>query len=139
MINGKIAGADSVKFLLQKRVDGKMITIDSAIAYKGSFRMKGGSVKHPEMVLLTAANTRLRTQFYLENAEITVAGKIDSLFAAKVTGSKTQDEYNGLIQANKVLNDKYTNLYTQYQVAEQSGDTAKVAQLEKEATAIEGE
>jgi len=139
VINGKIEGADSVKFLLQKRVDGNMVTLDSAVAYKGSFRMKGGSVKHPEMVLLTAVNSRLRTQFYLENAEMTITGKLDSLFAANVTGSKTQDEYNGLIEANKALNDKYSNLYAQYQVAEQSGDTAKTAQLEKEATAIEAE
>jgi peroxiredoxin len=139
VINGKIDGADSVKFLLQKRVAGKMVTLDSTIAYKGSFKMKGGAVKYPEMVLLTAVNTRLRTQFYLENSEITITGKLDSLYAARVTGSKTQDEYNVLIDENKKLNDKYSGIYAQYQVADQNGDTAKVAQLEKEAAAVEAE
>jgi peroxiredoxin len=139
VISGNIDGADSVKFLLQKRVNGKMVTLDSAVALKGSFKMKGGSVKYPEMVLLTAVNTRLRTQFYLENSDITITGKLDSLYAARITGSKTQDEYNQLIEANKKLNDKYSEIYTQYQVAEQSGDTAKVSELEKQATAVEAE
>lgn len=139
VVNGKIDGSDSIKFLLQKRIDGKMVTIDSAVAHKGTFRMKGGSVKYPEMVLLTAANTRLRTQFYLENANITITGHIDSLFAARVTGSKTQDEYNGFVEANKVLSDKYSDIYTRYQAADQRGDAEAVAQLEKEAEAVETE
>ena len=51
VINGKIDGADSVTFLLQKREAGKIVTIDSAVAYKGSFKMKGGAVKYPDLVL----------------------------------------------------------------------------------------
>jgi peroxiredoxin len=139
VINGKIDGADSVTFLLQKRDAGKVITIDSAVAYKGSFKMKGGSVKYPELVLLSAKNTRMRTQFYLENAEMTVAGKLDSLYGAKITGSKTQDEYDGLITSLNNFNEKYTKIYNDYQLAEQSGDTAKVSQLTKEIEAGEKE
>jgi hypothetical protein len=41
VINGKIEGADSVMFLLHKRKAGAIVTIDSAMAYKGSFKMKG--------------------------------------------------------------------------------------------------
>jgi len=137
VINGIIEGADSVTFLLQKREAGKFINLDSAVAYKGSFKMKGGAVKYPEMVLLAARDSRMRTSFYLENSEITITGKLDSLFAAKITGSKTQDEYQGFIDSNKALSEKYTNIYNQYQIAEQSGDTAKVAQLEKDAAAVE--
>jgi peroxiredoxin len=132
VINGKIEGADSVMFLLLKRGDGKIVTIDSAVAFKGSFKMKGGSVKYPEIVLLSAKNTRMRTQFYLENSEITITGKLDSLYGAKITGSKTQDEYDGLINSLKVFDEKYTKISNDYQLAEQSGDTAKVSQLEKE-------
>jgi peroxiredoxin len=139
VINGKIEGADSVKFLLQKRQAGKIVNIDSAVAYKGSFKMKGGAVKYPEMVLLVARDSRMRTSFYLENSEITITGKLDSLFAAKITGSKTQDEYQGFIDSNNQLSKKYTKIYNEYQTANQSGDTAKVAQLEKDATAVENE
>ena len=139
VINGKIDGADSVKFVLQKREAGQTITIDSAIAYKGSFKMKGGSVKYPEMVLLTAQNTRNRTTFYLENSEITITGKLDSLYNAKISGSKTQDVYNGFLESNKKLNEKYSKIYDEYQTANQTGDTAKVSQLQKEAEAVENE
>ena len=132
VIIGKIDGADSVTFLLQKREAGKTIMIDSAVAYKGSFKMKGGAVKYPELVLLSARDTRMRTQFYLENAEMTIAGKLDSLYGAKISGSKTQDEYNGLINSLNVFNEKYTKTYNDYQLAEQSGDTAKASQLMKE-------
>jgi len=32
----------------------------------------------------------MRTSFYLENSDITITGTLDSLFAAEITGSKTQ-------------------------------------------------
>jgi peroxiredoxin len=139
VINGKIEGADSVKFVLQKREAGQTITIDSAIAHKGSFKMKGGAVKYPEMVLLTAQNTRNRTTFYLENSEITITGKLDSLYNAKITGSKTQVEYNGFLESNKKLNEKYSVISNEFQTANQTGDTAKISQLRKEAEAIDNE
>ncbi|MCX6259700.1 MAG: TlpA disulfide reductase family protein [Bacteroidia bacterium] len=136
VINGKIEGADSVKFLLQIREAGKVVTMDSAVAYKGSFKMKGGAVKYPDLVLLSAQVTprdpRMRTQFYLENAEITITGKLDSLYGAKITGSKTMDEYNGFVKSLNVIDEKFTKIDNDYQLAEQSGDTAKVVQLKKE-------
>lgn len=139
VINGKIEGADSITFLLQKRDGGNLVNIDSALVTRGSFKMKGGPVRYPEMVILAAKDTRMRTSFYLENSEITITGKLDSLFNAKITGSKTQDEYQGFVNSNKVLNDKYTQIYNEYQTANQNRDTARVAQLEKEAMNIQNE
>ena len=143
VINAKIEGADSVKFLLQIREAGKIVTMDSAVAYKGSFKMKGGAVKYPDLVLLSAQVTprdpRMRTQFYLENTEITITGKLDSLYGAKITGSKTMDEYNGFVNSLDVINKKFTKIDKDYQIAEQSGDTAKVAQLKKEIEAVQTE
>jgi peroxiredoxin len=139
VVNGKIDGADSVVFLLQKREAGQMVNIDSAIAQKGSFKMKGGAVKYPEMVMLVAKNTRMRTSFYLENSEITVTGTLDSLFKATITGSKTQNEYQVFVDSNKQLNDRYSQIYNDYQTANQDGDTARVSQLEKEAEKVQNE
>lgn len=139
VINGKIEGADSITFLLQKREAGKVVTIDSAMALKGNFKIKGGTVAYPEMVLLVARETRMRASFYLENSEITITGKLDSLFNAKITGSKTQDEYQGFIDSNKPLNEKYTSIYNEYQTANQNGDVEKVAELEKQAEAVQNE
>ncbi len=139
VITGNIEGADSLTFLLQKREDGKIVTIDSAFSLKGSFRMKGGAVNYPDLVLLMVKENRLRTTFYLENSEITITGSIDSLATARITGSKTQDEYQGFLDANKILNDRYTKLYEEYQTASQNGDTARVAALEKDAEALQTE
>ncbi len=110
VVKGKIDGSDSITFYLQKRDAGKTITIDSAVSKKGSFTIKGGAVEYPQLIQLVAGNTRKRTAFYLENSEITITGTLDSLFNAKITGSKTQDEYNAFIESNKPLSDKYSKI-----------------------------
>ena len=135
VIKGKVSGSDSVTFLLQKREAGKIVTLDSAVVQKGSFKMTG-KVEYPELVQLVALNTPYRTSFYIENSEITVTGKLDSLFNAKVTGSKTQDEYNSLIEATKPLSEKYSAMVQEYQSARQVNDTAKMSQIEKAADGI---
>ncbi|NMC38107.1 MAG: redoxin domain-containing protein [Bacteroidales bacterium] len=136
-ITGKIDGADSITFLLQKRVDGRLVTIDSAFSKKGAFRMKGGPVRFPEMVMLAAKDSRMRTTFYLENSDIEITGKLDSLFNARITGSKTHDEYKGFVESNKALSDRYTKTYNDYQTAYQENDTARVNALEKEIISIQ--
>ncbi len=134
-IKGLIANADSITFLLQKRVAGKIVTIDSAYSKKGVFKMKG-KIEYPDMVQLLAKNTNYATSFFLENSDMTITGKLDSLFDAKVTGSKTQDEYRGLINSNKPLSEEYSKLYNDYQEARRSNDTAKVRLIQKSAEAI---
>lgn len=136
-ITGKIEGADNVTFLLQKRADGKLVTIDSAVSKKGNFKMQGGPVKYPEMVLLTVKDSRMRTTFYLENSNIQIKGRLDSLFNAKITGSKTQDEYRRFVDSNKALNDQYSRAYNDYQAAFQENDTARLRILENEILSLQ--
>ncbi len=136
-ITGKIEGADNVTFLLQKRADGKLVTIDSAVSKNGNFKMQGGPVKYPEMVLLAVKDSRMRTTFYLENSDIEIKGKLDSLFSAKITGSKTQDEYRGFVDSNKALNDQYSKAYNDYQAAFQENDTARLRTLEHEILSLQ--
>lgn len=135
LIDGKIAGSDTVKFILLKKEAGSYMQIDSAVSRKGSFKMKG-SVEFPDIVQLIAVNTGYRTSFYLENSRITVSGRLDSLFNAKITGSKTNDEYRSLIEAKKPLSEKYSDLYIEYQMAYQTEDTAKTSRLEKEIESV---
>jgi peroxiredoxin len=70
---------------------------------------------------------------------MSVTGKIDSLFDAVITGSKTQDEYKGYQNADKVIGEKYGVLYKDYQTAKEAADTAKQNALEKQMTALENE
>ena len=138
-IAGEIDGADNVTFLLQQRQADRIVTIDSAVSKKGSFKMSGGPIEYPQMVLLVAKDKNVRTSFYLENSKISITGKLDSLSKAKITGSKTQDEYDSFVASNKVLSDRYTVLYTEYQTANQTGNTTRVAELQKEAGTIQNE
>jgi len=135
VVKGKIDGADSVVFMLQKREAGKIVTLDSAAVKNGSFKMKG-VIEYPDLVQLVALNTPYRTSFYLENSSISISGKLDSLFNAKVTGSKTQDEYNSLIESVRPLNEKYSVLVQEYQTARQINDTAKMSQIERDADVV---
>jgi peroxiredoxin len=136
-VTGKIEGSDSVTFYLQKREAGRTISIDSAVSKKGSFRMKGGVVAYPQMVQFVAGKTRKRTSFYLENSEIKVTGSLDSLFKAKVTGSKTEDEYQTFKASNKQLSDGYSKVIIKFQAANQSGDATNLAILKKQMDSIE--
>ena len=138
VVKGNIDGADSTIFLLQKIEAGKVITLDSSFSKKGIFKMTG-TIEYPDMVQLIALNTPNRIYFYLENSDITITGKLDSLFAAKVSGSKTQDEYQSFFDAFKPLGEKYSKIIKDYQVARQTNDAQKISDLEKEAEEIEKE
>jgi peroxiredoxin/thioredoxin-related protein len=131
VVKGKIEGSDSITFYLQKRDAGKYVTIDSAVSKQGSFTFKGGKVDFPQAVLLVAGTTKKRTQFYLENAEISITGKLDSLYKVKITGSKTQDEVKAFADSNKPLADKYQSIYGEYRAANEAKDEAKMAEIEK--------
>lgn len=136
VLKANIAGSDSLTFILQMREAGKFITLDSAVSKKGQFKMEG-TIEYPQMVLLTAKNTRNRTQFFIENAPMTISGKLDSLMDANVTGSKTQEEYHSYVNNQKAIGDKYSSLYKEYQTAEQANDTAKKNAIDKQINALE--
>ena len=136
-IKGNIAGSESIMFYLQKRDAGRIVSIDSAVSRKGSFTMNGGAIDYPQLVQLVAGNTRKRASFYLENSEINITGSLDSLANAKVTGSKTQDEYMDYVNSTRPLSEKYSKLVTQYQIASQTGNVAAVATLEKQLDSIQ--
>jgi len=137
-ITATIEGSDSISFMLLQRVSGKMVTIDSAVSKNGTFKMSG-TVDYPDMVQLTAVNSPARLTFFLENSSIKITGNIDSLAVAKVSGSVSQDEYNGLLESIKPLSERYSALYNEYQVAVQEKNEVRVAELEKEAEAIQSE
>ena len=138
-VKGKIDGSDSITFYLQKREAGKTVSIDSAVSRKGTFTMKGGAVDYPQLIQLVAGNTRKRTSFYIENSEITIAGSLDSLFNAKIKGSKTQEEYQAFVDSNNPLSDSYSKIINEYKVASQAGNNMRVAVIEKQADSIQTE
>jgi len=136
VIKGNIKDSDSITFVLQKRDGRNLVNLDSAVSEKGIFKMEG-VVDFPEQVFLIALNTRNRTSLYLENSEITITGTLDSLSDAKITGSKTYDEYKAFVDLNKPLADKYQIFLSAYQSARATGDTAKMSEIRNNALQVE--
>ncbi len=138
-IKGKIVGADSITFILQQRAAGnRVVTIDSVFSKNGSFKMTG-TVEYPDMVQLVAREPGHGISFFIENSPISITGKLDSLYNAIITGSKTQDEYQAYRDTNEALRGKYSAFYRDYQVARQENDTAKISGLEKEIVAAQNQ
>lgn len=137
-ITGMITGADdSATFVLQKRVAGKTVTLDSALLIKGQFVIKGGAVDYPEMVTLLEKTKRRGVSFYLENSDIVIKGHFDSLYNSEITGSRTQDEYMSLRKLLEPMNKKYSGLYKEYRELTQAGKNDEALVIEKQLDSIE--
>ena len=123
VVKGKIDGSDGITFYLKTIDDRNFINIDSAVSKRGSFMIKGGIVEYPQIVMLAAGNTNKVISFYLENSKITVKGSLDSLFKAKITGSKTHDEYKLYIESNEHLSDIYRSSFADFMEVMKSVET----------------
>jgi len=132
VITGKIADGDGVTFVLQKRVAGQTILIDSAVVDDGKFVIQGGSVEYPELVQLIPRGKRGGVSFYIENAAINIMAHIDSLQLAVVSGSKTQEEVKGLAASAKPIQDKMMELNGQYREAAQAEEMETAAAIREE-------
>jgi peroxiredoxin len=138
-ITGTIQGADSVLLLLQKKTAGIITNLDSAMVIKGKFKIIGGAVEYPEIVLLVTKNKKAGKQFYLENSKITLTGRLDSLYGAKISGSKTQAESDSVSKVLEPYNINYSQIYMDRRIAEKSGDKMRVAESDRKLSEIDKE
>jgi len=106
---------------------GDSIHRDSAKVHNGRFQITG-RVEQPLLVYLSTKEKA--GQFFLENANIHVSGTIDSLHDLRVTGSASQQTYEGLQASLKDINTQTEQLYDQYSTAHKNKDSAKMSGLE---------
>ncbi len=132
VITGKIEGADNVRFLLLSSENGRLIQLDSATAREGTFRMSSGNIGYPRVVNLLTEDRKRMLSFYLENSNITITGRIDSLETARVTGSKTQDEVQELTRLMKPLGEMYQTKNKDLTKARRTGDDTKIKNLSEQ-------
>ncbi len=123
-INGSIAGVETGKVYLQKIVEGKPVTIDSTSISGGKFSFNG-KMDMPDIRLLRLNGQDYFAQFFLDNANVTVAAKKDSLRATKITGSPTQDVFQIYINEMQKLSKEVGALQQRYQTAMSTGNTAE--------------
>ncbi len=135
-LTGYLQGAEGVAMSLIKMVGGSMVNINAAIVKDGVFKMEGKAIEYPEIVFLTTPGKRERASFYLENAEITITGHLDSLAKVKVTGSKTQNEFLAYLTAIDAFKGNFESKSKDLQSAIKIKDTARVVQIKKEIDVI---
>lgn len=116
-ITGNIEGAEGISFVLQKVSDGKIVYFDTTVVSNGIFKITGGSVRYPERVSLVTMDKQKGVTFFLENSRITITGKLDSLSNARITGSKSNDEYSVFIKSIRPLSEKQAQLKKEYDAA----------------------
>jgi peroxiredoxin len=115
-ITGKIDGIDSGWVYLLHRQSAAEAP-DSAQVTNGYFNFRGKATV-PEFCLLGITNNgnkEYRLGFFLENGQLHISGKKDSVSNALITGSAVQDEYKSFIASRKPLDEEGDKLETLYE------------------------
>jgi thiol-disulfide isomerase/thioredoxin len=133
-IKGTIAGVETGKVYLQKIVDGRPQSIDTADIVDGKFAFTG-KMELPDIRILRLNEQDYFAQLFLDNAKIKVVANKDSLRATKITGSPSQDIFQVYLTELEKLNKQVQDLQQKYQTAMQSGndDEAKRAEIDYKA------
>jgi len=137
IINVNLEGAEG-QLLLEKRGASAWIPVDTADVVDGVAVLEG-KVDMPGDYFLSVMGQRNKALIFVENSEITVTGKVDSLNFAEITGSATHDEYAALSEELNSYNDKYSELVTEYRTVAQANDTVRMKEIGEEAMAIRDE
>lgn len=126
-IQVELEGAEG-NILLEKRGESNWIPVDTAEIVDGVAILEG-KVGTPGDYYISVLGQRAKTMVFVENTDITVSGKVDSMASVDVTGSKTHDEYSRVNRQILETGDEYRALYQQAREAGARGDTAKAREL----------
>lgn len=85
------------------------VKFDSTFSYNDSFQFKEVKFKNPIYYSLEIEGSRGWKSFFIDNGIITVNGDIDSIYSAKVRGSKN----------NELIREYYNGVYNDWDIAHQ--------------------
>jgi peroxiredoxin len=132
IITGKISGLDSgLVYLFNRQSDADKL--DSVLITNGTFSFTG-KADSPEFFLLGVPNNghkEYRLGFFVQNGQINITGRKDSLSDAIITGSAAQDEYKSFLAGQKPLDEEETKLGKLYDSLQSKGDKQGMDSLEK--------
>ncbi len=126
-ITVNLEGAGGQVLLEQRGAEG-WVPVDTADIADGVAVLEG-IAEFPGDYYLSVVGQRQKALIFVENAKMTVTGKADSIYFAKVTGSATHDEYSVVNDQVTEISKKYMELYQQSRQAVAAGDTAKAEEL----------
>ena len=145
LISGTAKGyKDGTKLVLQTQDEKTMqpIVVDSATVKDGKFEIKG-KVKEPKMHFLSFLETNTGVSLIVEEGEIDVEIKKDSIQNSIVKGTYNNDEYNSFNGKMKVMQKKMQKFQEEnskpFQDATKSNDTVTINKINKENKVIQDE
>jgi peroxiredoxin len=130
-IIGNIQGLNNQKVLLLKYLNEEWKAVDSVDAKNGSF-MFLGRVQIPEMYKIEINDTLPDISIFIENDEINLVGKIDSLQKYKVAGSRTHEEYEKFWGKQNIYSFRADSLETELTIARKKHSKVKQAKIESQ-------
>jgi hypothetical protein len=114
-LHGKISGQDTGKIVLQYILNNKFVR-DTAKIKNGQF-IHTGNIPEPTSATLNIVNEPNRVSFYLESGKMRISLSKNKFSEFKMTGSKTQSEYDLLKEIEKpihtrlsILNERLTKI-----------------------------
>ncbi len=137
-IEGNVEGLNSGSAILSKVVDNELVTVDSVAVSNGAFAFKG-SVEQPEYFVITFADTLEGIQLFLENVNMNIQAKVDSIASAEITGSELTSLFNTFNEEFLKYNMQFRALYNEYMQANIAGDAEKVKEIEEKYSATDDE
>ena len=126
-ITVNLEGAGGQVLLEQRGAEG-WVPVDTADIADGVAVLEG-IAEFPGDYYLSVVGQRQKALIFVENTKMTVTGKADSIYLAKVTGSATHDEYSVVNDQVTEISKKYMELYQQSRQAAAAGDTTKAEEL----------
>ncbi|HEV3412720.1 MAG TPA: TlpA disulfide reductase family protein [Puia sp.] len=126
-VTGDIKGLkDSIVYLQRQMGDSSYR--DSVVAKAGKFQFTGMAAQPVQAYLATKERY---IPFFLENSEIRLEGKADSLDKVRITGSATQATQDSLTASIRPVTDQIDTLVDAYRAAKKANDSTKLAALDE--------
>ena len=129
-ITVKLDGAEG-NVLLEQRGASQWIGVDTAEIVDGVAVLEG-EVEFPGMYYLSVNGQRNKAIIFVENTNMTVTGKADSIAVAEVSGSATHNEFKTINNQIQKIGKEYMALYQEARSANAAGDTTKAEELMKQ-------
>jgi len=135
-ITGTVDTVFNAMIYLQKRFESPLLTIDSARLTDGKFSFEG-TIDYPEVYYLTIPATKSSVPFFIEADNISVNINTKEINKTKISGSKSQDAYDGYLDKLDGYNVKLRENYQMYTTAQQVGDEEKAVYYDSIVNALD--
>jgi peroxiredoxin len=136
-LSGKIEGlSEGEVVFLEQRIDKQYVAVDSVTSPDGSFEFTG-RVDMPDVYYVSVPGQRGKAMIFLENSQIELTARADSLWKPIVAGSTVQDEYNAFQASLMEIYAKENDLYASYLKAARAGEVETMKKLEREMDAVD--